>query len=298
MTNDTAHVFDAPGPKAIRRTIMGSILAIVLVIGAVSYACTELYKKGQFDGAKWLPFIQNSDLLKFLGGGVLNTVEAAIAALLFALVLGIGLGVGRLCPNKSISVVCTLFLEFVRGAPVLLSMLFLFIAFPLAFGIQLSAFWTVVLALTLYHGAVIAEIVRAGVLTISTGQQEAAFALGLRWWQTMRLVMLPQALRVMLPSLMSQLVVLIKDSSLGFIVGYEELTERAQSAALLLNNPLQTFVVVGLVYVVINSTLSDVSEYVSKRQQRMPGQPKAAAKMPIIAAESPMTPAIQTNEED
>lgn len=298
MTNDAAHLFDAPGPKTIRRTIIGSIFAVVIVIGALAYAGMELYKKGQFDAEKWSPFIQNSDLIKFLGEGILHTIEAAVVALMFALVLGIALGVGRICPNKSISIVCTLFLEFVRGAPVLLSMLFLFIAFPLAFGIQLSAFWTVALALTLYHGAVIAEIVRAGVLTLSPGQREAAFALGLRWWPAMRLVMLPQALRVMLPSLMSQLVVLIKDSSLGFIVGYEELTERSQSAALLLNNPLQTFVVVGLVYVVINSTLSDVSEYVSKRQQRGPGQPKAAAKIPIIVAESPSAPVIETSEED
>ena len=267
MTGADSHLFDAPGPKAIRRTIIGSCVAGVLAVALVAYALMQLSAKGQLDAAKWSPFL-NGDLVKFLLWGLANTVEAAVVSLGLALVLGIALGVGRLTRIAIIRVPCAVVVELARGLPVLLSMLFLFLAFPLAFHIDLPAFWTVVLALTLYNGAVIAEIVRAGVLTLPKGQREAAYSLGLTWSRTMRLVLLPQALRIMLPSLISQLVVLIKDSALGFIVGYQELTAQAQSAALLFNNPLQTYVVVGVVYILINSVLSEVSTYLGERQKR------------------------------
>jgi len=261
----TANLFDQPGPKAARRITLFTIGAVVLIAIVVAYAVMELAARGQFDAARWSP-LTNPKLILFLLQGLLNTLGAAAVSLVLALVMGIGLAIGRLSDVRFVRGPCVVIVELARAAPVLLSMLFLFLAFPLAFHIDLSAFWTVVLALTLYNGAAIAEIVRAGVLTLPSGQQEAAYAIGLRWWPTMRLVLLPQALRVMLPGLIGQLIVLIKDSALGFIVGYQELAAQAQSAALLFNNPLQTYVVVGLVFVLLNSALSWVSTYVSGRQ--------------------------------
>jgi glutamate transport system permease protein len=272
MKGADSHLFDAPGPKAIRRTIIGSVIAGVIVVGLFACVLVQLSARGQLAGAKWLPFVTNPDLVAFLLRGLGETVAAAIVSLGLALVLGIALGVGRLSPGKIIRAPCVAIVELARGLPVLLSMLFLFLAFPLAFHIDLPAFWTVVLALMIYNGAVIAEIVRAGVLTLPKGQREAAAAMGLTWMQTMGLVLLPQAVRIMLPSLISQLVVLIKDSALGFIVGYQELAAQAQSAALLFNNPLQTYVIVGVVYIVLNSILSEVSTYIGERQKRAAGQ--------------------------
>jgi glutamate transport system permease protein len=268
MIGADSHLFDAPGPKAIRRTIIGTVIAGALAVALVVCALVQLSARGQLSAAKWLPFVTNPDLIWFLLLGLANTVAAAIVSLGLALVFGIALGVGRLSDVALIRKPCVAVVELARGLPVLLSMLFLFLAFPLVFHIDLPAFWTVVLALTLYNGAVIAEIVRAGVLTLPKGQREAASAMGLTWAQTMRLVLLPQALRIMLPSLISQLVVLIKDSALGFIVGYQELAAQAQSAALLFNNPLQTFAIVGVVYVLLNSVLSEVSTYLGERQKR------------------------------
>lgn len=281
----STHLFDAPGPKAKRHILIGSILGGLLILAAVVYALGELSSRGQLNADKWSPFLTNPELQAFLFTGFVNTIKVAVVSLVLAMIMGIGLGVGRLSPSPLVRVPCTVFLEVVRGAPVLLSMLFLFLAFPLAFRIELPAFWTVVVALTLYNGAVIAEIVRAGVLTLPRGQREAALAIGLRWGQTMRLILLPQALRVMLPSLVSQLIVLIKDSALGFIVGYQELTAQAQSAALLLNSPLQTFVVIGLIYVLINSVLSAVSGFISSRQQRLAERQQAAAAGKLAAVE-------------
>ncbi|MBS0223231.1 MAG: amino acid ABC transporter permease [Proteobacteria bacterium] len=282
MTGADRHLFDAPGPKAIRRMIIGSIIAGVLAVVALAYALVQLTDKGQLAAAKWLPFVTNLDLIKFLLLGLGNTIGAAIVSLGLALVLGIALGVGRLSEAKVVHTPCAAVVELVRGLPVLLNMLFLFLAFPLAFHIDLPAFWTVVLALTLYNGAVIAEIVRAGVLTLPKGQREAAMAMGLSWRQTMALVLLPQAIRIMLPSLISQLVVLIKDSALGFIVGYQELAAQAQSAALLLNNPLQTYMIVGVVYILLNSLLSEASNYIGERQKRTLSKVYASARVAAV----------------
>jgi glutamate transport system permease protein len=276
MNGADSHLFDAPGPKAVRRTLIGSGIAVALAVALLTYVLVQLSAKGQLGAAKWSPFLKH-DLIQFLLWGLAHTVEAAIVSLGLALVMGVALGVGRLTQIAIIRLPCVAIVELGRGLPVLLSMLFLFLAFPLAFHVDLPAFWTVVLALTLYNGAVIAEIVRAGVLTLPKGQREAAYAVGLTWWQTMRLVLLPQALRIMLPSLISQLVVLIKDSALGFIVGYQELTAQAQSAALLFNNPLQTYVVVGVVYILVNSVLSEASTYVGERQKRALNQKPVAA---------------------
>jgi glutamate transport system permease protein len=285
----TANLFDKPGPRAARRTTIFTVGAIVLIAIVLACAVVELSAKGQFEAAKWSP-LKDPKLILFLLHGLQNTIGAAAVSLVLALMLGIGLAVGRLSDATFVRVPCVVIVELARAAPVLLSMLFLFLAFPLAFHIDLSAFWTVVLALTFYNGAAIAEIVRAGVLTLPSGQREAAYAIGLRWWQTMRLILLPQALRVMLPSLISQLIVLIKDSALGFIVGYQELAAQAQSAALLFNNPLQTYVVVGLVFVLLNSALSWVSAYVSRRQARTDNREQATVVGPEIAVAADLRP--------
>ncbi len=286
MRGRDSHLFDAPGPKAVRRTIIGSVVAGAAALVIVAFALVELSAKGQLDAKKWLPLFTNMDLIRFLLLGLAYTGAVAVVSLGLAFALGIALGVGRLSHLPIIRNPCIAVIEVARGLPVLLSMLFFFLAFPIVFRIDLPAFWTVVLALTLYNGAVIAEIVRAGVLTLPKGQREAAFAMGLSRGQTMRLILLPQALRIMLPSLISQLVVLIKDSALGFIVGYQELAAQAQSAALLFNNPLQTFVVVGVVYIVLNWALSEASNWMGERQKRSMSRSAALPRpVPLVAPE-------------
>ena len=161
--------------------------------------------------------------------------------------------------------------EVFRGLPLLLVILGIFLAFPLAFSIELSALQSLVLGLTLYNGAVIAEIVRAGVLAIPRGQTEAAMAVGLGRGQVLRLVLLPQAIRIMLPALISQLVVLLKDTSLGFIIGFSELLRTGGEIVQVLNNPIQMYVAVALVFIVLNGALSLLASYVEGRQRRTTG---------------------------
>lgn len=261
-------LFDVPGPIARRRTIIGSVIAGVIVVVLVWLVGDRLAANGQFEAEKWSPFIEQQGLIAFLGQGILATLTAAVAALAFALILGIALAVGRLSNQRWLRGVCTAIVELFRGAPVLLMMLFFFLAFPIVFGLDFPPFWTVVLALTLFNGAVICEVVRAGVASLPRGQEEAACAIGMRRMQVLQFILLPQALRLMLPTLISQFVVLLKDTSLGFVVGYQELLQRSQVVQLMFNNPLQTFAITAVLYIIINSVVSRLSHWVSDRQAR------------------------------
>lgn len=279
-------LFDAPGPKARRRILFWSALAILAVLGVAAWVIVQLAEKGQFDAEKWLPFVQEEGLFSFMAQGLGLTLAAAGAGLIFAFALGVLLVIGRLSKHAMLRRLCAFVVEILRGAPVLLLMLFFFIAFPALFKVDLPVFWAVVFALTLFNGAVISEIIRAGVASLPKGQGEAALALGMRNLQVTRLVLLPQALRVMLPTLVSQFIVLLKDTSLGFIIGYTELLQRGQIVSQLFNNPLQTFFLIGVVYIILNSIVSRLSHWLSSRQSKRPNRTPSGTKLqrPITAA--------------
>ncbi len=179
-------------------------------------------------------------------------------------------------------------MEFFRGMPVLLLMLFAFLGLP-ALGVSVSAFWGVVLGLTLYNGAVLGEIFRAGVLSLPRGQREAAYAIGLRHGQMLRLVLFPQAVQRMLPSIISQLVVLLKDTSLGFVIGFNELLRTGQNAVEFLGSmhALPVYTAIAVIYILTNGTLSFAARWLERRQQRRAlsgGAGPAGTALPIEVA--------------
>lgn len=264
-------LYDVAGPRARKRTRIGSAIGVLVLLALLAVIAARLAANEQFAAEKWAPFVETPALYGFLWTGLLYTLRAAAYGLVLALTLGLLLAVGRLSSHTWIRQPSVGIVEFFRSVPLLLLMLFFFLGFPIAFGIELAPLWSVVFALTLYNGAVICEIVRAGVLSLPRGQTEAAAAIGLRRGQALRAVLLPQALRLMLPALISQLVVLLKDSALGFIVGYNELLSNGQAAARQLGNPIQIYVLIALVYIVVNSVLSGAANYVERRQRRKYG---------------------------
>lgn len=261
-------LYDALGPVARRRVTMWSGLAVVLVIAVLVVVVLRLQANDQFDAEKWSPFIDQPAVLRILREGLVATLQAAAYGIVLAMVAGTLLGVGRLSTHRWIRVPCTLVIEWFRALPLLLVMFFFFLGVPALTGINVEPLWSVVFGLTLYNGAVIAEIVRAGVLALPRGQREAAYSIGLRDGQVMRLVLLPQAFRIMLPALISQLVVLLKDSTLGFIIGYRDLLERSGTIHRQLDNPLQVYFVVAVLFILVNSTLSWLAHRVEDRQRR------------------------------
>lgn len=271
----TSVLFDAPGPRARRRVFVGSIVAGVLLAGLAALVVGRLGDNGQFEGEKWGPLLNPSDtsfgpLWRSLWGGLRATLAAALWAMLFSLVLGLLLAVTRITARPWYRWLVVSVIEVLRGVPVVMAIFFASHVLPEVFpGLDLSLRWYVVIGLTAYNSVVIGEIIRSGVAALPRGQTEAAYAIGLTRGATLRLILLPQAVRIMLPALISQVVVILKDTSLGAFISYEELLRRGNLAVQNLGNPLQLYLLVGALFIAVNFTLSRLAVVVERRVSRL-----------------------------
>ncbi len=258
-------LYDEPGPRGRRRILIGSIVGGLVLLALVLFVLQRLEDTGQLRSVFWEPFTR-SGVQRILWEGLLATLKAAGLALVLALALGVLLGVGRLSDRLVVRVLASAMVELFRALPLVFLIFFAFIGLP-RLGIDTGPFSSLVIGLTLYNGAVIAEIVRAGVNAVPRGQTEAAYSIGLRKTAVMRLVLLPQALRTMLPTLISQMVVLVKDSALGFIVAYPELLRSGRLIYTNIGNVIPTAIVLAAIYISINLTLSRVATWLERRQR-------------------------------
>ena len=273
-------LFDLPGPRARRRQRMGTVIGIALVLVLVALGLWRLGINGQLDPARWaVLFDVRAGVPQALGEALVNTLQVAAVGMVAATVLGGVLATGRLSDHAWVRAPVTLLIEFFRAVPLLVLILFCLLFLP-TIGLRVSSFGALALGLTLYNMAVLGEIFRAGILSVDRGQREAAFALGMRKTQVMTLVLLPQAVRRMLPVLVAQLVVLLKDSSLGFIVGYVELLRQARSLVEFFGfqfgniYTFQIYVAAALIYIIVNVLLSQLAKIIERRTRR---STKAAA---------------------
>jgi glutamate transport system permease protein len=265
-------LYDNPGPRTRRIILIGSVVAGLLVLaGLYSFVYKPLDDKGQFAKEKWAPLVDPSNaqfdqVWQRLGEGFQNTLIAAAMAIVASLVLGTGLAVLRFrlselargprgtSPGRRallglawvLNLISKVFVEFFRGLPVLLTIYFVARILPES-GINLSTRLYLVIGLALYNMVVIGEILRSGMASLPPGQKEAADASGFSGLQTIRIILLPQAFRIMLPALISQIVVVLKDTSLGFIISYEEALRIGGQIIQVLSNPIQVYVVIGSV---------------------------------------------------
>ncbi|MCV7278576.1 amino acid ABC transporter permease [Mycolicibacterium flavescens] len=263
-------LFDAPGPRARIRNWVVSGVVLVLTVVIFGVVLVQMAAKDQLTAEKWQPFL-TADLWKtYVLPGLQGTLTAAAISIVLALILGFVLGVGRLSTHAPIRWVSAVIVEFFRAVPVLIMMLFAFALFALydVFPSKHLALAAVVTGLTLYNGAVIAEIVRAGVHALPRGQSEASFAVGMTWGQTMRSILLPQAVTSMLPVLISQLVVVLKDSAIGYIITFLELVRQGVQMGTAYSNLLPALIVVAILIISINFALSLVATMVEARMRR------------------------------
>ncbi len=257
---------DPLGPKGRRRVLVASVVSAAAIVAVVAVAIRRLDENGQLDESKWRPLTQWA-VFKFFLGGLGNTVKAALTAMAIALVVGGVMALARLARGWPQRWLAGLYVEFFRGLPLYLLILFSWLGLP-KLGVDLDVFWYLVLALAVYNSAILAEIFRAGILSLDRGQGEAASAVGLRYWQAMGLVILPQAIRRMVPAIVSQLVTLLKDTSLGILLAYEELLRRARISSEFFQNPVHSFALVAVIYIAVNMTLSYVATRLEARQRR------------------------------
>ncbi len=260
----TTALYDIPGPHARRRHRLYGLIATVVIAGILAGVVLLLFDTEQFTAAKWTPF-EYKGIQEMLLRGLGNTLKAFAYAAVLSLALGGVLACGRLSEHRVLRWVATVVVEFFRAMPVLVMIFFVFVA------LKVQPLPALVTGLTLYNGSVLAEVFRTGVNAVERGQREAAYSLGMRKTQVMTFVLVPQALRAMLPTIISQLVVALKDTSLGFLITYEEFLHAGKLIASNLDYDLPFIPVVMIIspiYIGMCMLLSWFATWVAKRQRR------------------------------
>lgn len=277
QAKQTVSLYDEPGPRTRRNIRIWSAIVTLLLLAAIGTGLYQFASRGQLDADKWTPFLQWS-IWEYLFVGLWGTIQAAALVAVLGGLLGVFLALGRLSNVRLIRWVCTGYIEIARTVPVLLLIYLMLFGLP-QLGLNFPLIWKLVIPLTIANSAAFAEIIRAGILGLSRGQREAALSLGMSEAQSTRLIVLPQALRFAAPSLVTQLVSLVKDTSLGYIVAFTELLYRGQVLSSYNHLLIQTFVVVTLIYLVFNGALSSLAARLrtspSKRSPAKPGAPAA-----------------------
>lgn len=269
---------------ALALPITAMLIAGLLAIVYRMYAPGTLADRIERLQSRWSIF---GDLRVWRGllRGLAVTLELAVVSIVLSLVFAVVLALIRLAPHPRmraqipgaalVARTAGLLVEIVRSSPLFMLIIYTFIAAP-KIGLDLSPFVAGVTALTLYTSCVTSEIVRAGILSLDRGQFDAALSLGLSYPKRVRHIVLPQALRRMVPAIVSQLVTLIKDTSLVSFITVVELARRGQILAQFANNPIETSLVVMAMYFVVNFALSQLSTRLEIRQGRL-GRAQASA---------------------
>jgi glutamate transport system permease protein len=273
--NQPSVLFDALGPRARLRNNIITLVSALVVLAVAYLVIMRMKDQGQFAGKLWKPFTQGDVWTKQIIPGLGGTLKAAAVAAVLALVFGLVFGLGRLSDHRWISMPAGAVVEFFRAIPLLI-MIFFALAGPPAIMDALgrtlppvSAFMALVIGLTLYNGSVLAEIFRSGIGSIPRGQSEAGYSLGLRKGGVMLRILVPQAVTAMMPAVVSQLVVLLKDTALGYIIAYNDLLNaglRVVSGNF--GNYIPAAIVIALIYILINLALGYFATWLEKRSRR------------------------------
>lgn len=262
----TGVLFDAPGPATIARHRIYTIVSLVGVVAALAFVVWKLYDAGQFEYDKWEPFITPRYIEAILVDGLIVTLQMAFSAIIGAVVFGLVFGIGKMSDHAFVRWPCWAVVEFFRAVPVIMLIIFCFYGvFSGMDELSSRTYWAVVLALTLYNGAVLAEVFRAGVNAVPRGQAEAAYAIGMRKSQVMGLILLPQAVKIMIPAIISQMVVALKDTALGYVVAGVGLTRVAKQIYPQFQNHVPTIIVIGAMYVIVNLLLTWLAMWFQRR---------------------------------
>ncbi|MEU8612266.1 amino acid ABC transporter permease [Actinoplanes sp. NPDC048791] len=279
-----AVLYDHPGPRAkVRNAVLTGIFGLA-GLALLYWIYRKFDEKGQWAAALWEPFTESSTWTDYILPGLWATLSAAAVAMVLSLIFGIVFSVGRLSDHWWLSVPAGVVVEFFRAVPLLLLMFFIFYGVPFITEAPMDPFWAVVSGLTLYNGSVLAEAFRAGIKSVPRGQSEAGYAIGMRKSQVMREILVPQATRAMLPVIVSQLVVLVKDTALGYIIGYPELLQDGvNTLAANFGNIVAAAIVAAIIYIVVNGSLTALAGWLERRTRRQGKAPKVSGG-PVPAA--------------
>ncbi|MEP6851301.1 MAG: amino acid ABC transporter permease [bacterium] len=267
-------LYDVPGPRARRRNLVFNVVFAVVLVAVAVWVLRTLDDKGVLNRAQWEPFTRGDTWTQFVLPGLRNTLKAAGLAMVIALPIGVLFGVARLSEHRPLRWAAGAVVEFFRAIPVLLMMVFASVLFTKYSTVPLGnvPLIATVTGLVLYNGSVLAEVFRAGVLALPRGQTEAGLAVGLRKGQLMRSVLLPQATTTMLPTIVSQLVVVLKDTALGglLLINFVELLRTADGIKNNYGNVVPSYIVIAAIYIALNFAVSQIARLLELRLRRGP----------------------------
>lgn len=257
-------LYEAPGPKMQKRIVVGTTISLVLAALAAVFIVRQFYVTGQFAPKYWSLFTRHTTWL-FLARGFLGTFRVAFVAGIIALVLGLVLMLGRISGIKALETLCRIIIDFFRGVPSLLLIYFFFLVIP-RYGLRMPSFWMITIPVSLAASGVLAEVFRAGVNAVPKGQVEAAMSLGMMPGKIMAKIILPQALRIVIPSLVSQLVVVVKDTTVAYVVSYPDLMQNARVLITNYDCLVSMYFVIAIIYILVNYAINHLSIYLARRQ--------------------------------
>lgn len=283
-------LFDAPGPNASKKIRIANIIAyfvfVLIVIAIIARLTNPPHGENQLSLELIKPAVESEAWIDFYLPGLWMTLKASLLAIVGSIVFGLFFGLCRLLPNFLIRSVSAIIVEFCRAVPVLLLMIFLWRGFAFS-GIKSASYWAVVLALILYNGSVVAELVRSGVGNLPNGQREASLALGLSHYQSLTQIEMPQAVIAMMPAAVTQIVVVLKDTALGSIIMYTDLLQESRRLGSMYFNILQTLSVAAIVYFLICWALSWFAQWLPSHIKNRTAAPTEAEPVAPIAIMDP-----------
>lgn len=257
-------LYEPPGPKAKRKIYIATAISLIFVLWFLYAVVNQFYITGQLDEEKWF-FFGRATTWKFLGEGILGTLEAALAAGVVALAIGFLLMLGRICKYKVLRGIATTLIEITRGVPTLLLIYFVYLGFP-RLGIIVPSFLRIVLPVAVSACGVVAEVLRSGVNAVPKGQKEAALSLGMREYKVFLKIILPQALRYVIPALIAELVIVVKDTTFAYIVNFPDLMQNSMVLISNYDSLVPVYLVVAVIYIIINYILNKISERFARKR--------------------------------
>lgn len=257
------YLYEEPGPKTRRAIRIGTAVSVAALVALLGLIVRQFYRAGQLDPRYWV-FFTRWTTWRFILEGFVGTVQVALTAGAIAIVCGLGLMLLRISHNMIASTVARIIIEFFRGVPSLLLIYFFFLVIP-QYNIKLSAFWMITIPVSLAAAGVLAEVFRAGMNAVPTGQTEAALALGMRPFRITMKIVFPQALKMVIPSLISQLVVVVKDTTVAYVVSFPDMLQNARVLIANYDALVSTYFIVAIIYILVNFGVNQLAIYVSHR---------------------------------
>ena len=265
-TNIRDALYEEPGPRTKRYTAVGTAISLAALAALAAAVVRQFYINGQLAPRYWTIFFRWTTW-RFLGQGLLGTLRAAAMAGVVTFILGFILMTGRICNYRILRLIATAIIDFVRGVPTLLFIYFFFLVLP-QLGIRLDAFWKVTLPVGISACGVVAEVLRSGVNAVPRGQKEAAYSLGMRETGIFLKVVFPQAIRYVIPALISELVIVVKDTTFAYVVNFPDLMQNAKVLISNYDAMLSVYLVAAVIYILINFLLNRLSDTIAKQRPR------------------------------